>query len=61
MRWGNLPSEGRITMPSVGPERLANRSYCIEWMTLGKRPNPSSSYSVGSESAYPSERMMALT
>ncbi len=38
MRRGTRPSDGRRTLPSVGPEREARRSYCIEVMTLGMRP-----------------------
>jgi len=40
--FGACPSEGRITIPSVGPEREASRSYCIEVMTFLCRPRPSS-------------------
>ena len=37
VRW-LFPSDGRTTMPSVGPERLARRSYCMACTHIGVAP-----------------------
>ena len=48
--FGAVPSEGRVIIPSVGPARLASRSYYMLVMTLGNRPYPNSSLKRGSYS-----------